>query len=234
MAINPRRVLVVSNNQDMDIQRLTERLEAAEFTVFHVSDASSARQHIRDHGVPHLMVVDLRLPDAEGLKLCQEMYDAAGLPIITISSDDDSWERAIEALHHSDDFVRRTIAPEEIVMRVRRILSRINDFSYAKGPEIQIFDWLAIDQVNRVVTVRGETRKLTPTENALLGALLSHRGKVVDADTLIDRVWKLDPKVKDRNALRVHIHRLRSKLEDDPDDPRIILTERGIGYRFAE
>jgi DNA-binding response OmpR family regulator len=64
--------------------------------------------------------------------------------------------------------------------------------------------------------------------------LLAHRGKIVDADTLIERVWRLDPSVKDRNALRVHIHRLRNKIETDPDDPIMILTERGIGYSFAD
>jgi DNA-binding response OmpR family regulator len=234
MTTHQRRVLLVSSNEGLDIQRLIESLHEAEFTVDRVEDARSARQHIRENGVPHLMVVDLRSPDADGLKLCQELHSTTGLPIITVSSDDDSWESAIAALQHSDDFVRRTVAPEEVVMRIRRILSRINDFSYAKGPEIQVFDWLTVDQVNRQVTVRGESRKLTPTENALLSVLLSHRGKIVDADTLIDRVWRLDPTIKDRNALRVHIHRLRSKIEDDPDDPRIILTERGTGYRFAE
>ena len=82
--------------------------------------------------------------------------------------------------------------------------------------------------------MHGETRKLTPTENALLSVLLVHRGKIIDADTLIERVWWLAPSVKDRNALRVHIHRLRNKLEADPDNPEMIMTERGIGYSFTE
>ena len=170
----------------------------------------------------------------DGLQLCQEMSDKAGLPIVTISADGDSTALAVEALQYADDYIRRAhAAPEEIAMRIRRILSRIENYSYAKGPEIQIYDWLSVDHMNRQVTVRGEVRKLTPTENALLHVLLSHRGKVVDADTLIERVWRLDPSIKDKNALRVHIHRLRSKIEDDPDAPQIIRTERGTGYSLA-
>ena len=81
--------------------------------------------------------------------------------------------------------------------------------------------------------MHGETKKLTPIENALLHVLLKHRGKVVDADTLIERVWRSDPTVSDRNVLRVHIHRLRQKLEGEDSISPIIVTERGVGYAFV-
>src|SRR5574341_832822 len=235
MTTGPRRIIVVSNAEDLNIQTLVDQLESAGFEVTRVPDGQAARQHFEVNGLPHLMVIDLRLPDMDGLRLCQEMADKAGLPIVTISADGASTEQAVEALQYSDDYIRRSnAAPEEVVMRIRRILSRIENYSYAKGPEIRIYDWLSVDHLNRQVTVHGEVRKLTPTENALLHVLLSHRGKIVDADTLIERVWRLDPSIKDKNALRVHIHRLRNKIEDDPDAPQIIRTERGTGYSFSE
>lgn len=232
---NPRRVLIVTGAEDLNVPQLSKELETAGFDVSCTEDGRAARQHIERNGLPHLMIVDLHLPDMEGVRLCQEMADKAGLPILTVSSDVEGSSNAVEALRYADDYVRRSYAdPEEITMRVRRILSRIENYSYAKGPEIAIYDWLSVDHVNRQVTVHGEVRKLTPTENALLHVLLSHRGKVVDAEILIERVWRLDPSIKDKNALRVHIHRLRNKIEDDPDNPRIIRTERGTGYSFAE
>jgi DNA-binding response OmpR family regulator len=230
----PRKILIVTNEDDLELPELTEELMSAGFELIAAPDAQSARRYMETNGLPHLMVIDLLISDVDGLQFCQEMYEAAGMPIITISRNGDT-AAAVEALKFADDFVRRKYAKsEELSMRIRRVLSRIQNFSYATGPEIQIADWLSVDHVNRQVTVRGEARKLTPTENALLSVLLAHRGKIVDADTLIERVWRLDPSVKDRNALRVHIHRLRNKIETDPDDPIMILTERGIGYSFAD
>lgn len=234
MTTIPRKVLVLSSAEDLNLDALTEELISSGFELIRVPDAQSARRYMERNGLPHLIVIDLRISDVDGIQFCQEMYEAAGMPIITIASNGDT-HTAVEALKYADDFVRRQFATsQELAMRIRRVLSRIQNFSYATGPEILISDWLKVDHLNRQVTVRGEARKLTPTENALLSVLLAHRGKIVDADTLIERVWRLDPSVKDRNALRVHIHRLRNKIESDPDDPRMILTERGIGYSFVE
>jgi DNA-binding response OmpR family regulator len=94
-------------------------------------------------------------------------------------------------------------------------------------------DWLSANLVRSRVTVRGEVRTLTPTECALLSVLLAHWGKGVSADTLLERVWRGSEIPADNNALRVHLHRLRSKVEDDPDNPQIVLTDRGEGYRLS-
>ena len=228
-----KRVVLVSN-QNRNIKELVEKLEAADFEVLRAESGQEARQVIEDNGLPHLIVIELELPDMDGLELCQELFDVAGLPIVTISAKNDAPTRAVEALTYADDYIRRPFNADETVMRIRRILSRLGNYSYATGPQIKVFDWLSVDHMNRQIYVRGLTKKLTPTENALLNVLLTHRGNIVDADTLIERVWRGDNTVKDRNALRVHVHRLRSKIEDDPDNPLIIRTERGIGYSFAE
>jgi DNA-binding response OmpR family regulator len=232
VSILPRRILIITNAADIEIGALTTELLASDYEIQAISGAPEARDYIERQGLPHLMVIDLRL-DGAG-ELARDMYEAAGMPIITVAPNGGA-DAAVEALRYADDFVRQEYASApELAMRIRRVLSRIQNFSYATGPEIKISDWLSVDHINRQVTVRGEIRKLTPTENALLNVLLTHRGAIVDADTLIERVWRLDPSIKDRNALRVHIHRLRNKIENDPDAPQFILTERGIGYSFAE
>jgi DNA-binding response OmpR family regulator len=119
-------------------------------------------------------------------------------------------------------------------MRIRRVLSRMDNFSYAAGPLLQICDSLKVNYVQQQVVVGEDERHLTPTENALLQVLIKHRGHVVDADTLIERVWRTGVSIQDRNSLRVHMHRLRQKLEREPDDPGLIQTERGIGYVFTD
>ena len=227
----PRNILIAGNGFNIDGLRQT--LNGANFQIVSVPRGGDAIEYIGEHGLPYLMLVNLELPDMDGIELCEEFYDTTGLPIIAVSNQLTP-ERATSALHYADDFVSTRVSAEELAMRVRRILSRINDFSYASGPKVPIYDWLVIDPVQREVDVQGKTYKLTPIENALLNVLIKHKGDVVDADTLIERVWRSEPTVSDRNVLRVHIHRLRQKLEADPTLPRVIMTERGIGYSFAD
>lgn len=235
MPMPTRNILIVSNADDLRSDSMVSTLSDAGYQVAYAVDAPEARSHIEQRGLPHLIIIDLRLPDMQGLRLSQELSDLAGLPIITVSANDDATDVALQALEWADDYIRRShFSPQETALRIRRILSRIHDFSYASGPEIQVYDWLSVNLMAGYVTVRGETRKLTPTENAILSVLLSHRGKVVDTDMLLDRVWREGEIHRgDRNALRVHVHRLRQKIEDDPDDPQVVRTVRGIGYSLA-
>ena len=228
-----KKVLVVSSAKDLDFIRLAEELGTEQYQVTRVEDVQQAREEMERRGLPHLLLVDL-LWGLNTLEFCEEMYDPAGMPIIIIAANGDT-QVAVEALGAADDYVRREYGNSpELVTRIRRVMTRVANFAYARGPEIMVGDRLSIDQMNRQVIVDGEVRKLTPTENALLGVLLAHRGEVVDADTLVEEAWRVAPAVEDRNALRVHIHRLRHKLEEDPDQPKIIKTERGTGYSFAE
>ncbi|MCC6904324.1 MAG: response regulator transcription factor [Anaerolineae bacterium] len=225
-----RRVLIVTAKDDL--QPYQDRLTAHRFEVMLAGSSAEARRRINNQGLPHLLVVDLDLPEGDGLYLCHSLHDLAGLPIIGVSTDT-SPVTALRALEHADDFVRRPLDPDELLARTRRILSRINDFTYASGPVINVTEWMVLDPVQRRIIVKGHVQKLTPIENALLHVLLKHRGEVVDADTLIERVWQTDPTDSDRNVLRVHVHRLRQKIERNARIPNIITTERGVGYSFS-
>jgi DNA-binding response OmpR family regulator len=181
-----------------------------------------------------VMLVKLNLPDTNGLELCRRVLSLNDLPLIVLADPaDDKSGTATQALRFADDYVRTPLDLDELVMRIRRVLSRIENFSYAAAPRIQICNNLAVDYTHRVAIVDGQERQLTPTESALLDVLVKHQGHVVDTDTLIERVWRSGTVIRDRNALRVHVHRLRDKIEPDPDNPVVVLTERGVGYLFA-
>jgi two-component system, OmpR family, response regulator RegX3 len=230
------RVLAVSNAADLNLDALSAELRSHHLELIQVDDHEAAREWIADEGLPHLVIIDLEPSTASGLALAEELYQIASMPIIIVlDSNNDSPDVVLAALKYADDVVRRQYASsEELGMRIIRVLSRIQNFSYASGMQIEVTHWLSVNHIKRELVVNGVTRTLTPTENALLGVLLAHRGTVVDADTLIERVWQLDPSNKDRNALRVHMHRLRTKIEADSKKPLLIMTARGNGYLLAD
>ena len=225
----PKRLLFVGNKPLL--AELRDWLFSEGYESAFCPDATCTRHYIKKHGIPHLLLLTLNLPDVGALTLSQEILAMADVPIITMATVDTPG-LAAKALQYSDDYVRLPVDPDELLMRIRRILSRIHDFSYAAGPLFKVCDHMVVDYVNRHVVVRGERKKLTPIENTLLQILLKHRGNVVVADTLIERVWRAGARIGDRNSLRVHMHRLRRKIERDPDEPSMILTERGVGYVF--
>ncbi len=226
----PRRLLVVG--EETALRELHDRLYNEGLQATFCPDGGSALRAIRQSGMPHLLITDLDLPDMDSLALCRELQGLADLPIIILSGREEPG-LAAKALQVADDYVRKPVEPDELAMRIRRILSRIGNFSYAAGPLIEICDHLTIDQFHRRVVVDGKPRQLTPTEGTLLQVLIKHQGTVIEPDVLIERVWRAGFNIQDRNALRVHIHRLRHKLEREPGSPSIIVTERGQGYVFV-
>lgn len=226
-----RRLLIAGDDAGLHSQN--DQLFSEGFEAIYVPDGASALEYVEQYGFPHLMIVHVDLPDMSGLALCQQVQSLADLPVIVLSSQPGPGQ-AVKALQYADDYVRMPVEPEELIMRIRRVLSRMDNFSYASGPLLQICDSLQVNYVQQQVVVGEDERHLTPTENALLQVLIKHRGHVVDADTLIERVWRTGVSIQDRNSLRVHMHRLRQKLEREPDDPGLIQTERGIGYLFTD
>lgn len=223
-------IMVVED--DKDIQRLlTDNLQQAGFDVASYYDAHSALDSIESEGLPHLAIIDIRLPDTDmdGLDLSEDLTERS-VPVIIITAFD-SPKTVLDSLSRADDYVRKPFVPDEVTARVKRVLSRIGDFSYAQSPLLDIDNRVQFDYTNNNLVIEGERVNLTPIESRLLHTLMQHRGNVVDGRSLISRVWTSDNIYED--TLRVHIHRLRSKLEVDPRHPKYIMTERGIGYSFA-
>jgi len=224
-----RRILVVED--DPDLRALIERLLCdAGFDVSAAASGEQALDVIGQRGFPHLALVDIVLPGIDGLALARRLQEATDLPIVLLTavSEEETVVRAIQTL--AEDYILKPFNPREMVARVERVLRRIGDFAYTLDPLIRVDDRLSVDFAHQKVLVEGTAVPLTSTESKLLYVLMRQAGRVVPTEFLIRRLWPSEETFED--TLRVHIHRLRGKIEPDPARPRYVVTERGVGYRF--
>jgi DNA-binding response OmpR family regulator len=197
---------------------------------YDVSTAASGPEALRtlEGGWPALMVIDLMMPGMDGFELCRRVKQLADLPIIILSAVEDS-EAKVSALElYAEDYVTKPFDPDELVARIQRVLRRASIGS----PQISLDQGdVEVDLASRRITTPTGTHQLTPTEARLLQVLAASVDRVVPTDELLDRVWT-DADGADPSYLWVTVRRLRRKLEADPDRPRYLLTERGLGYRL--
>jgi DNA-binding response OmpR family regulator len=224
-----KRLLIVDNDAALLVV-LRDLFEAEGYEVVTFADAPEVLRYVTQHGLPHLALVDLGLDSMHGFELSQKLKTMGDLPIVFITGDE-SPETVVKGLvHYADDYLIKPFQLRELAARVRRILSRIYEFDYVQQPLIEIDERVSVDFAKSKLIINGEITMLTPTEVGLLHVLVRNAGRVVTSDTLIARVWPADEVYED--TLRVHMHRLRRKLEPDIHHPKYIQTERGIGYRF--
>lgn len=224
-----RRILAIED--DPDILRLIRReLEAAGFEVWACLSAESALDTVSQKGVPHLALVDILLPGLDGLALALRLHEWSDLPIIMLTSVDEE-ETVVQAIEKfAEDYIRKPFKPREMVARIERVFRRIGDFGYALQPVVRVDDHLSVDFAHQKAVVDRREVPLTSTETKLLYVLMRNAGRVVATDFLVRRLWPGDEVFED--TLRVHVHRLRGKIEPEPSRPRYVVTERGTGYRF--
>jgi len=178
---------------------------------------------------PALLVVDLMMPGMDGFELCRRVKQIADLPIIVLSAVDDPGSKVSALELYAEDYVTKPFDPDELVARIQRILRR----AAIGSPQISLDQGdVSVDLATRQLTTLSGTHLLTPTEARLLQVLAASVDRVVPTHELLDRVWT-DADGADPSYLWVTVRRLRRKLEADPDQPRYLLTERGIGYRLV-
>jgi DNA-binding response OmpR family regulator len=224
-----QRILIVDD--DPAILRLVRIvMEYAGYDVLTAASGVEALEVIGRSGMPHLAVVDINMPFMNGFDFCEAVQQFSDLPVIMLSAQDEE-ETIIRSIsYYAEDYVTKPFSPRELVARVERVLRRIGDFGYALDVTTQVDDRLTVDFVHQRALVAGRAVSLTPTETKLLYLLMRNAGRVVTADFLLRRLWPMEEVFED--TLRVHVHRLRQKIEPQPSRPRYILTERGIGYSF--
>jgi len=225
----PRRVLAVDD--DPDVLRLIRReLEAVGFEVWAAGSSEEALEIVEQRGLPHLALVDILLPGLDGLGLARRLQEWSDLPIIMLTSVDEE-ETVVGAIESfAEDYIRKPFKPREMVARVERVVRRIGNFAYALQKLVKVDDRLAVDFPHQRAMVDGRAVPLTATETKLLYVLMRSAGRVVATDFLLRRLWPSDEVFED--SLRVHVHRLRGKIEPDSSRPCYVVTERGSGYRF--
>ena len=194
------------------------------------ASAEDADEVVSRQGLPHLALVDILLPGVDGLTFARRIQEWSDLPIIMLTSvdEEETVVRAIETF--AEDYVRKPFKARELVARVERVCRRIGDFGYTLQPVIRVDERLSVDFAHQRVTVDDKAVPLTATESKLLYVLMRQAGKPVGTDFLLRRLWPSEEVFED--ALRVHVHRLRGKIEPTPGRPRYVLTERGTGYCF--
>src|SRR5436305_7258805 len=224
-----RRILAVED--DPDLLRLIRReLESAGFEVWACPTAEEALECVTRRGLPHLALVDILLPGMDGMAFARKLHEWSDLPIVMLTSVDEE-ETVVRAIaSFAEDYVRKPFKPRELVARVERVCRRIGDFGYTLEPVVRVDERQSVDFAHQRVTVDGRAVPLTATESKLLYVLMRQAGRPVGTEFLLRRLWPSEEVFED--ALRVHVHRLRGKIEPTPSRPRYVLTERGTGYCF--
>jgi len=227
--LTPVRPAVLLVDDDLTLLSvLSRRMTRAGYEVRTASSGTAALK-LLEGSWPGLMVVDLMMPGMDGFELCRRVKQIADLPIIVLSAVDAS-EAKVSALElYAEDYVTKPFDPDELVARVQRVLRR----AAVGSPQISLDGGeIEVDLTARQLTTASGNQQLTPTEARLLQVLASAMDRVVRTEELLDRVWT-HADGADPSYLWVTVRRLRRKLEPDPDKPRYLITERGMGYRLS-
>jgi two-component system alkaline phosphatase synthesis response regulator PhoP len=220
-------ILVVDD--DVDLRSVVrDALERDGFAVDEAGDGKLALAKINALA-PELVVLDLCLPTVGGLEVLRAVGQTNAVPVIVLTGLGDEADRVVGLEMGADDYVVKPFSPRELVARVRSVLRRAT--GSGRGSSLDFGD-LRIDPQAREVSVRGARVDLRRREFDLLEFLCASPRQVFSREQLLVNVWHSDPEWQDVSTVSEHVHRLRTKLEDDPSRPRWLVTVRGVGYRF--
>lgn len=226
------RLVLVADDDPQILRLVRMTLEADGYTVIGVHSGEDAVRSFSDER-PDVVVLDLGMPDFDGLETMHRIRQIDALvPTIILTGRASALDvtRALDS--GADDYVTKPFHPEILASRIGAVLRRSAQGERDAGPTDRLlYDRVSIDLGNRKVEVDGEEVRFSPTEWEVLDSLASNPGRVMLRTELISRVWGSEFR-EEHQRLRLSVSRLRNKLEKDPDDPRIITTIRGIGYRL--
>jgi two-component system KDP operon response regulator KdpE len=227
-----RSILVVDDEERM-VRFIRLNLEHDGFIVVPAYRGMQALDEIRKE-MPDLVLLDVMMPDMDGFEVLKLIRENGSVPVImlTAKGEEDDRVRGLEL--GADDYVTKPFSPRELVSRVKAVLRRTEAVNLATRSEIIIVDErFKIDFGRREVWIDNELVKLRPTEYRLLYHLVQNAGWVMTYDQLLTKVWGYEYR-DEAHYVRLYVNYLRQKLEKDPANPKYILTERGVGYRFVD
>ena len=226
-----RRILVVDDEERM-VRFIRMNLEHDGFQVSEAFNGRQAIQKLRDVN-PDLILLDIMMPDMDGFEVLETVREISQVPVImlTAKGEEDDRVRGLEL--GADDYITQPFSPREMVSRVKAVLRRTEGASGSMHGLMEVDSRLKIDFDRREIWLEGKLVKLRPTEYRLLFHLVQNAGWVVSHDQLLQKVWGYEYR-DEPHYVRLYVNYLRQKLEKDPADPKYILTERGVGYRFVD
>jgi two-component system KDP operon response regulator KdpE len=225
------RILVVDDEADVvESIRLGFTLQWREIDVLGAATGEEALDVVEQEH-PDLVLLDIGLPDIDGFEVLRRIREFADVPVIMLTARDDTLDKVRGLELGADDYITKPFDHLELLARVRAVLRRLDmPAPTSRAPSFRAGD-LEVDFARQEARLRGERLELTPTEYKLLYHLVRNAGHTLQHGTLLAKVWGREY-VDEVDYIRVYIRRLREKLGDDPDRPRYIRTERGLGYRF--
>jgi DNA-binding response OmpR family regulator len=222
------RILLIEDDPRL-AEMVAEYLGGAGFRVAIAAEGRAGLERLAREPYDGL-VLDLMLPDMDGLEVCRQLRAKFDIPVLMLTARGDAMDRVVGLELGADDYLPKPFEPRELLARLRAILRRRQS---GPGSNVRRFGRLEIDRDARVVRVAGTERGLTGYQFTLLVALADRAGRVLSRDTLMDLVKGEALEAFDR-SIDVHISRIRAAIEDDPKKPRRVLTVRGAGYVFAK
>ena len=228
-----KHTILIVDDEPRILDSVRMNLERDGYQVFEATNGQEALDAFRLR-LPDLVVMDVMMPEMDGFEALRELRKFSSVPVVllTVKSDERDVIHGLEL--GADDYVSKPFSPGVLVSRIKAMLRRAETPPQAPTSRVvHVDDRLTIDFERHEVWKDGNKVQLRPTEFRLLYHLASNPGVVMTHETLLSRVW--GPEYRDASHyVRLYINYLRQKLEDDPANPRYILTERGVGYRFAD
>ena len=231
--MNLQRILIVEDDPAIaDFVQTALKRENFETELVRRGDMVLARV---EASPPDLILLDLLLPGMDGLEVCKALrVQRQYIPIIMLTAKDDEVDKIVGFEIGADDYITKPFSMRELVSRIRAQLRRAyGDYSSAESAVVVIQD-LVLEQATGQVRRGDEVIALTPIEFRLLMYLARHRGQALSRAQIVEAVWGFAPDVESEKTVNVHVRRLREKIELKPEEPALILTVPGIGYRLAK
>jgi two-component system KDP operon response regulator KdpE len=225
------KILVVDDEKRM-VRFIQLNLEQDGFQVITAFNGSEALEQVRTQ-LPDLILLDIMMPDINGFEVLKKIREVNTVPVIMLTAKGEEDDRIQGLELGADDYITKPFSPRELVSRIRAVLRRTESFKEDQIDLINVDDRLTIDFSRREVWVEGKKVDLRPTEYRLLYHLVKNAGWVNTHEQLLSKVWGFEYQ-DEPHYVRLYVNYLRKKLEKDPSNPRYILTERGVGYRFVD
>jgi DNA-binding response OmpR family regulator len=224
-----RTILVVDDEPTLR-ETLAENLEIEGFHVVTAADGRQALDRFREFQ-PDLVVLDLMLPELSGIEVCRVIRRESGVPILMLTARDSELDKVVGLELGADDYVTKPFGLRELLARVRALIRRSERQSDVAAPASVDLGRVRIDLAGHQILRDGKPLSVKPKAFELLAFLVQHPGQVFTRDQLLEKVWGYDYGGETR-TVDVHVHWLRSQIEEDPGNPAFIHTVRGVGYVF--